>query len=200
MKLSSIATFVAASWTATHAFSPTFRSQFRQATNRNSIQHAFASTSLRMSDFDFPSAMPAKPKLTTEEIIQKSADQFVETMTLALGEGVQAPPELIALRNALKNGAGASELSVRVYELMIERGMLYDEEPETGTLTPTEFDIKANLEVKEVQNEFAHLYKYGMMLMDKGLLSAEDVKTTVLERLINRTGLTPAEFDTWLGY
>ena len=199
MQLSSIASFVAALWTSTHAFSPTFRSQFRQAT-MNSIQPAFASTSLRMSDFDFPSAMPSKPELTMEEKIQESADQFVETMTLTLGEGVQEPPELHALRNARENGAGASELSVRVYELMIERGMLYDEAPETGTLTPTEFDIKANLEVKEVQNEFAYLYKYGMRLMDNGLLSAEEVKTTVLERLINRTGLTPEEFDTWLGY
>lgn len=199
MQLLSIATFVAALWTSTHALSPTFRSQFRQAT-RNSIQPVFALTSLRMSDFDFPSAMPSKPELTMEGKIQESADLFVETMTQTLGEGVQAPPELHALRKALENGAGASELSVRVYELMIERGMLYDEAPETGTLTPTEFDIKANLEVKEVQNEFAYLYKYGMRLMDKGLLSAEEVKITVLERLINRTGLTPEEFDIWLGY
>lgn len=144
--------------------------------------------------------MPAKPEFSMEEKIQESADRFVEAMTNTLGEGVEAAPELHALRKARENGAGASEISLRVYELMIERGMLYDEAPETGTLTPTEFDIKANLEVKEVQNEFAYLYKYGMMLMDKGLLSAEEVKTTVLERLIKRTGLTPEEFDTWLGY
>lgn len=203
MQLSSIAIFVAASWTATtHAFSPTFRLPFRQATIRNSLHPAFASsTFLRMSsDFDFPSAMPAKPELSMEERIQQSADQFVETITLTLGEGVPAPPELDALLKARKNGAGASELSVRIYELMIERGMLYDEAPETGTLTLTVFDIKANLEVKEVQDEFAHLYKYGMMLMNRGLLSTDEVKTIVLERLISRTGLTPEEFDTWLGY
>lgn len=82
---------------------------------------------------------------------------------------------------------------------MIERGMIYDEAPETGTLTPTEFDIPSNLKVPEVQSEFGYLYKYGMMLLSKGLLTEDQVKETVLERLIKRTGLSPEEFDAWLG-
>ena len=101
---------------------------------------------------------------------------------------------------ARKAGAGTSELTLKIYELMIERGMLYDEDPDFGTLTPTEFNIKENLDVQEVKDEFGHLYKYGMTLMNKGLLTADEVKTTVLERLIKRTGLSPEEFDKWLGY
>ena len=161
-----------------------------------------AMTVLKMSDFgsDFQSAMPAKPELTVDEKIAQSADDTIEIISNALGPGVEAPPELKALKDARKSGAGTSELTLRVYELMIERGMLYDEEPETGALTPTEFNIKENLDVQEVKDEFGHLYKYGMTLMDRGLLTADEVKTTVLERLIKRTGLSPEEFDKWLGY
>mmetsp|Transcript_387 Transcript_387/g.694 ORF Transcript_387/g.694 Transcript_387/m.694 type:complete len:208 (+) Transcript_387:56-679(+) len=157
------------------------------------------SSMLQMSDFDFPSAMPEKPQLTMEQRLEKSADDFVENMTNALGEGVEAPPELELLKQARANN-DVDILPLRIYELMIERGMRYDEAPETGTLTPTEFDIPANLDVKEVQAEFKHLYSYGMTLMDKGLLTQDQVKTTVIERLIKRTGLTPEEFDKWLGY
>jgi len=69
-----------------------------------------------------------------------------------------------------------------------------------GTLTPTNFNIKEGLDIPEVRNEFAHLYKYGMSMMNMGLLTADQVKETVLERLIKRTGLEPEEFDKWLGY
>lgn len=152
---------------------------------------------VRMSDFDFPSAMPEKPQLTREQRMEQSADEFIEAMTNALGEGVESPPELEALKEARANGGN---LPLRIYELMIERGMLYDEAPEVGTLTLTEFDIPSNLDVNEVKDEFFHLYKYGMTLMENGLLTEDEVKTTVIERLIKRTGLSPEEFDKWLGY
>lgn len=91
-----------------------------------------SNTLLRMSDFDFPSAMPEKPQLTVDERIAQSADETIETISSALGKGVEEPPELDALRKARKSGAKTNELALRIYELMIERGMLYDEEPETG--------------------------------------------------------------------
>lgn len=146
--------------------------------------------------------MPEKPQLTMEQRMEQSADDFIERMDSALGPGVEAPPELETLRQlrATKEDATPQELALVIYQLMIERGMRYDEAPETGILTPTEFNIPENLEVKEVQEEFGHLYRYGMMLMDRGLLTADQVKETVLERLIKRTGLSPEEFDTWLGY
>jgi hypothetical protein len=163
--------------------------------------------------------------LTQDEKMAQSADGFIHTISNALGEGVEAPPELDALRQARKNGANNNELALRIYELMIEKGMMYDEEPETGkerylgmvsvqretspyinvfpatgTLTPTEFNVKENLDIPEVRNEFSHLYKYGMMMMKQGLVTSDEIKTTVLERLIKRTGLEPEEFDKWLGY
>jgi hypothetical protein len=93
-----------------------------------------------------------------------------------------------------------NELAVAIYDLMLERGMLYDEAPETGTLTPTAFNIKENLDVKEVKDEFRYLYKYGMNMMTSGLLSREQLETAVITRLIERTGLSPEEFDAWLGF
>jgi len=96
--------------------------------------------------------------------------------------------------------APTSEITVKVYDLMIERAMLYDEDPDTGSLSPTGFDIPDNLDVPEVNKEFKHLYSYGMMLMKKGLLDGEGLKEIVLERLVKRTGLSPEEFDKWLGY
>ena len=201
MKFVSLATFALISVQSVESFSvlPGHSPSSRRFTT--SPSPSFSSSALFSTDFDFPSAMPEKPQLTLEQRMQQSADEFVESMSAALGEGVEAPPELEELQQLRsKDTATPSELAFKIYELMIERGMRYDEAPETGTLTPTEFNIKENLDVKEVQDEFAHLYKYGMMLMDRGLLTPDQVKDTVLSRLIERTGLTPEEFDTWLGY
>ena len=133
----------------------------------------------------------------------ESADNFIETMKNALkANNVPNPPELDALIKVREDpSSSVSDITLCVYQLMIERGMLYDEDPETGSLTPTTFDdIHSNLDIPEVKKEFLHLYKYGMMLMDKGLLNGEQVKETVVERLVKRTGLTPEKFDEWLGF
>mmetsp|Transcript_7053 Transcript_7053/g.7790 ORF Transcript_7053/g.7790 Transcript_7053/m.7790 type:complete len:219 (+) Transcript_7053:59-715(+) len=150
---------------------------------------------------DFGSAMPEKPEVTLEEKMNQSADDFIENMMNALAEkSTTPPPELEALKEARKTNAPTSEITMKVYDLMIERAMLYDEDPDTGSLTPTGFDIPNNLDVPEVNKEFKHLYSYGMMLMKKGLLDGEGLKEIVLERLVKRTGLSPEEFDKWLGY
>lgn len=81
-----------------------------------------------------------------------------------------------------------------------EQGMKYDVDANTGVLTPTQFDIKNNLDVPEVKAEFNHLYKYGMELIRRGMIDVEVAKDVVKTRLIERTGLTPEEFDEWLGY
>ena len=132
-----------------------------------------------------------------EEKMNQSADDFLENMDNALADKSTAPPELAALKDARKANTPASE--IKVYDLMIERAMLFDEDPDTASLTPTGFDIPNNLDVPEVIEEFKHLYSYGMMLMNKGLLDGEVLKETVVERLIKRTGLSPEEFDKWLG-
>jgi len=135
------------------------------------------------------------------EQIQDSADEFIVSMESSLGEGVPAPPELSALGEARADPDSSLELLTKcIYELMIERGMLYDVNEETGMMTPTEFDVKANLDEPAVKQEFAGLYKYGMQLIAKGILDIEDAKEIVANRLIARTGLSPLEFDEWLGY
>lgn len=177
-----------------HAFVPAAHQNaaFAPALRRRAV------VSLGMSDFG--TAMPEKPKQTIEEKIATSAEQFIESMENNLGEGVAPPPEIEALKRAKADGADVPTLTARIYELMIEQGMLYDVDPETGVLTPTEFDIKANLDVPEVKSEFGYLYKYGMNLIANGILDVETVKEIVKERLIDRTGLSPEEFDSWLGY
>ena len=67
-------------------------------------------------------------------------------------------------------------------------------------LSPTNFDIKNNLDIPEVKSEFAYLYKYGMNLCFAGVIDVEIMKDIVKTRLIQRTGLSPEEFDSWLGY
>lgn len=78
--------------------------------------------------------------------------------------------------------------------------MTYDIDPETGKLSPTQFDIKNNLDVPEVKAEFKHLYEYGMQLIERGLIDIDTVKDVAKTKLISRTGLSPEEFDKWLGY
>ena len=106
-----------------------------------------------MSDFesDLPSAMPEKLDTT----------QFIADVESRLAEGVSVPPVLESLREARDTGADTNVLTGLIYELMIEQGMLHDQNPESGMLTYTDFDIEANWDVKEVKEEFAYLYKYG---------------------------------------
>jgi len=156
---------------------------------------------LRMSDFDFPSAMPEKPTLSTEEKLQESATAFIVDLSGRLGKGVDPPVELEALINARDDpNPDKQTLALRIYELMIEQGMSYDMDAETGVFTPTQFDIKSNLEIPEVKAEFAHLYKYGMELIKREMIDVNVAKVCVKDRLIKRTGLSPEEFDAWLGY
>lgn len=153
-----------------------------------------SSSCLQMSDFS-----SAMPEATAEDKMNASADKFIVEFTNNLGEGVDAPPELAALAEAREKGAGFDEIAMKTYELMIEQGMLYDVD-EDNVLTPTNFDIKANLETPEVKVEFARLYKYGIALADRGIITVDNVKSIVSEKLIARTGMTPEEFDKWLGY
>jgi hypothetical protein len=113
---------------------------------------------------------------------------------------VDPPPELEALRKARDAGCDEKTLTLRIYELMIEQGMKYDVDAETGKLSPTQFDIKSNLDVPEVKAEFAHLYQYGIQLIGRDLLDVDIAKECVKTRLIERTGKSPEEFDKWLGY
>lgn len=162
---------------------------------------ASSTTALRMSDFDFPSAMPAKPELTMKQKMEESATQFIADLTARLADGVEPPVELEALRKA-RDDENSDEkiLALRIYELMIEQGMTYDIDAETGRLTPTQFDVKNNLDIPEVKKEFKHLYSYGMELIKRELIDLDTAKEVVQKRLIQRTGLEPEEFDKWLGF
>lgn len=135
-----------------------------------------------------------------EERMEESATQFIAVFTERLGENVDPPPELEALRKARDSNAPPDVMGARIYELMIEQGMLYDVDPETGTMTPTEWNIKENLDEPNVKQEFFKLYSYGMNLATRGMIGVEELKEIVKERLIARTGKTPEEFDAWLGF
>jgi hypothetical protein len=181
--------------------SPSWSWMMTSHEHRRLLYTSTARLSASSTDFgsDFASAMPEKPVLSMEDRMNQSADDFIVNMESVLGDTTEPPPELQALKKARQDNANVEEITLRVYELMIERGMRYDETPDGG-LVPTDFDIPNNLDVPEVKEEFSHLYRYGMMLMDRGLLSADQVKETVIARLIKRTGLTPEKFDEWLGY
>ena len=159
---------------------------------------------LHMSDFgsesDFESAMPEKPELSFQERMAEAATTFIADIESRLVEGVSAPSEMEDLRVARDAGADAGELALKIYVLLIEQGMLYDSDPDTGGLAYTNFDIKANLDVPEVKQEFAYLYKYGMGLIAKEVVDIDLIKEVVKTRLIERTGLSPKDFDSWLGY
>ena len=166
----------------------------------SSSSTATKTTRLQMES-DFASAMPEAPQKSLREFLEEAADKTISTVSGSLGEGVEAVPELDALRKLRDDDSCSNEaLSLGIYELMIERGMTYDEDPEHGTLTPTDFDIQSNLDVPEVKAEFLYLYKYGMNLIARGLVSTEGIKDVVEKRLIARTGKSPKDFDAWLGF
>jgi hypothetical protein len=142
-------------------------------------------------------------EILQKESFLKDASNLIESMEKGLASGGVdvAPPELEALKCAVEDSSTtASLLSQRIYELLIEKGMRYDLDPPTGRLTPTEFNIKENLDIPAVRNEFFRQYSFGMQAAMTGVLDVEKVKEIVLERLIKRTGLSPEEFDKWLGF
>lgn len=153
-----------------------------------------------LSMSDFASAMPEKPQQSMKEKLEDSATKFILDLEARLADGVAPPPELEALRKARDDDSDEKTLALKIYELMIEQGMCYDIDAETGKLSPTQFDIKNNLDIPEVKQEFAHLYQYGMQLISRDLLDVDVAKECVKTRLIERTGKTPEEFDSWLGY
>lgn len=178
------------------------RSQ-RHAPSAIQNRFGFGGTALHMSDSfgsDFSSAMPEKPEQTLEEKLMESATTYIVTIEGQLADGVEPPAALEKLRKARDEKTDAKTLAARTYELMIEQGMTYDQDPDTGALTPTEWDIKENLETPEVKKEFSYLYQYGINLIGRGLLDEADAKEIVMKGLIERTGKTPEEFDAWLGY
>lgn len=178
-----------------------YQSTTIQTLNRDQRQNRQTSC-LRMSDFesDFASAMPEKPVLSLQEQMTESATTFMADLESRLGEGVSAPTELEELKAARDGRADPSELAAKIYILLIEQGMLYDQSPDDGTLTLTSFNIMENLEIPEVKQEFSYLYKYGMSLVAKGIVDVETIKEIVKGRLIERTGLSPEDFDEWLGF
>ncbi|KAL3919230.1 MAG: hypothetical protein SGILL_003859, partial [Bacillariaceae sp.] len=115
-------------------------------TRQTSLFHSALSAS-STSDFgsDFGSAMPEKPEISLEERMNESADDFIANFESQLGD-TEAPPELQALKKAREQNAPVEDVTLKVYELMIERGMRYDEDPDSGALTPTDFDIPNNLD------------------------------------------------------
>lgn len=161
-----------------------------------------AASALGMSSIgesDFTSAMPEKPKIPIKEQLLTSAKDFRDSIRQNLAEGVEEPEEVALLEKAIES-KNPDSLCQGIYILMIEQGMRYDQDPDTGTLTPTEYDVKNNLDVPEVKQEFLYLYKYGMSLVTKMLIHIDDMKDIVTERLVKRTGLEPEEFDEWLGF
>ena len=150
---------------------------------------------------DFASAFPTAVNRTFAERILQQGDDFVRQVRGSLASDVAEPPELLALEEAVEsNSQDVPHLSQCMYELMIECGLQYDKDPETGIMTPTQFDIPQNLNVPEVKKEFFHLYTYGMQLISMNLLTMDQVKTIAQERIIPRTGLEPQAFDEWLGF
>lgn len=87
---------------------------------RKAITQITQNTSLKMSDFDFPSAMPEKPVQSIEEQLRDSATTFIADITARLGDGVAPPPELEALKKVRDDeGSDVKALSLKIYELMI---------------------------------------------------------------------------------
>ena len=101
------------------AFAPT--PSLRRTCLLETLQYPkISSSSLKMSDFDFPSAMPEKPVQTPEEKLRDSATSFIADISARLGEGVDPPPELEALKKVRDDpDSDIKTLSLKIYELMI---------------------------------------------------------------------------------
>jgi hypothetical protein len=149
-------------------------------------------------------------KSLNRDVLQKQsfvrdANDLLRSMKDGLQKGGDKDDEIEemkALQQAIDDpSSSASLLSQRIYELLIEKGMRYDLDTDTGALTKTQFsDLTELLDNRAVKNEFFRLYSFGMQAAATGVLDVETVKSIVEDRLVSRTGLSPLEFDKWLGF
>jgi hypothetical protein len=176
-------------------------------------------TSVQSSDVEVIVSDADDTKSLNRDLLQKETfirdgQQLIESMKDGLAKGqdgnddgdddkiVLMTVEMEALQKAIDDPTSSSSLlSQRIYELLIEKGMNYDLDPATGALTKTQFtDLSNLLDNRAVKNEFFRLYSFGMQAAMTGVLDTETVKQIVEERLVSRTGLSPTEFDAWLGF
>ena len=87
--------------------------------------------------------------------IRESATKLIADLRSRLAEGVAEASVLGDLLVARVNFAHVEELALKIYMLLIEQGMRYDQSPEDGTMTETYFDITNNLHTFEVKKVFA---------------------------------------------
>lgn len=129
----------------------------------------------------------------------KAADLTLQHLQQNMGAGVEMPPEFEELKKGRAGGAGTEALGRLVYNLMCEEAMLFDKD-EFGVLTPTRFDLKNDCDDPEVKQKVSYVYRYGISMIQAGLIGMDDVKLAAKDRLIARVGKSPQEFDEWLGY
>lgn len=180
---------------------------------------------------DFVSTFLPNVNMTYAERIVKQADDFCRQVRGSLGPNVEGPPELLVLEQAVEESFPptmttttttgddsvakkdkddnkaemdhSKRLARLMYELMIECGLQFDKDPDTGIMTPTQFDnafIQENLDLPEIKDEFFHLYTYGLQLISMNVLTLDEVRDIAQTRIIPRSGLDPPAFDAWLGF
>ena len=137
-------------------------------------------------------AVRADGDTNVAELATKAIDQVLAQ----LGDGVEPPPSIGKLKAlALEDGA-PEVLSETMFLLLIERTLEYDTS-ESGKLEPTKTDYSAKPDAM-VAEKLGYAYTYGIAMFKQGLISADFLKSAVLERLAGRIGMTGEEFDEFL--
>lgn len=95
-----------------------------------------------------------------KEKLEDSATKFILDLEARLADGVAPPPELEALRKARDDDSDEKTLALKIYELMIEQGMCYDIDAETGKLSPTQFDIKMETPFRRVTRQIGSTHTW----------------------------------------
>jgi hypothetical protein len=158
---------------------------------------------VRMSEDEVKVNVKAPPKAASpatgegEISIAAAAQSSIDACLERLGPGEEEPKSLQPLKDAISEG-DAVKMGAGLFKLLAEQSLDYDLNDE-GKIVRTTIDY-SNTDDEKVKERMSYIYKYGINMMMRDLISQEDLMQLVISDVASRVGMDGPAFDTWLGF
>jgi hypothetical protein len=110
------------------------------------------------------------------------------------------PAELGALEKAVAAKAEPQAVGAAMYELLCTSMLDYDRDDDDEEKLVVSATVGQTLpkDAPGLSEVMTNLYVYGLRMIPSGLISVDDCKRIVEDRIAKRVGLTGEELDQWL--
>lgn len=133
---------------------------------------------------------PEKPKINITEAAVGAAEKIMSM----LGDNVEVPKEILSVKQAVEEGEPMA-IGTALYKMLTWQTLEYD--MNNGTMVPTVADY-ANKEDLRVREKVGYIYRYGIHMAMRGLLSDDALEDVVVTSVASRLGMDGVALDKWL--